>query len=406
MTGRDLLDQARESFGAHRLRAMLSALGIVCGIAAVVAAFAFAEGARRQAIADLGALGLNNVYVRAQAPAPDPRARRAPAVPALMRADAVAVAGRVGAVDMTAAARAAAVELRAGARADAALLVGVSEQWREVAGAAVARGRWFGAADHASRRRVAVLGAVSARALFGGGDPIGAYVRAGDAWFRVIGVLPETAGQGSARALDAARAAFVPIGAMDAPRGPGDSRHHAGEIVFRVRDDADVIHAARAIEDALTERHRGGDAFRVIVPRALLDARLRARRAMHALLIGVGGLALLIGGVGIMNIMLASVAERTQEIGIRRAFGATRRQIVRQFAVEAALLCVAGGVAGVPAGAALAWGVAALGGWPVAISGSSIVIAIALAASVGLGFGIYPARRAAALDPAEALRAD
>lgn len=407
MTRRDLLEQARASLRSQRLRALLSALGIVCGTAAVVAALAIGEGARRRALDEIGALGLANVYVRAEQGQTDPDRRRPAPVPALTVDDAAAVAARAGAVESFAAVRLAAAEVGAGARSDRATLAGVSAGWDRIAGVGVARGRWLRAGD--DRRRVAVIGMPLARALFGERDPVGQYVSAGDVWYRVVGVLAGTASRGQSGAvqvIDPGRAAFVPLAAMELRRGPGDTLRHVSEVVFRVRADADVMSAAAAIESRLRERHKGGGDFRVVVPRALLDARLRAERSTHALLLGIGALALLIGGVGIMNIMLANVVERTQEIGLRRAFGATRPQIVAQFAVEAALLCAAGGLAGVPAGAAFAWGMAALGGWPVAISVESVVLAVALAAGVGLGFGIYPARRAAALDPAAALRAE
>ena len=140
------------------------------------------------------------------------------------------------------------------------------------------------------------------------------------------------------------------------------------------------------------------------MPRELLQARLRAQRTFNGVLAGIGALALLISGVGIMNIMLASVAARVQEIGVRRAFGARRNEIIAQFAIEAATLCVAGGAAGLPLGVLLSWVVAIAAGWPVSVSPFAVMAALVLATGVGLLFGVYPARVAAAVDPIEALR--
>jgi putative ABC transport system permease protein len=155
------------------------------------------------------------------------------------------------------------------------------------------------------------------------------------------------------------------------------------------------------------QRRRAGavPSYEVVVPRELLEARLRTERTAGAVLIAIGGLALLIGGIGIMNIMLASVVERTGEIGVRRAFGAHRADIVAQFTIEAALVSAIGGVAGLVTGAGLAWSIAVAAGWPILISLPAIAWALALAVGVGLLAGVYPARVAAHLDPAHALRA-
>ena len=390
MTRSDLFDQAWTSLMAHRLRTLLSALGIVCGIGAVVAALAIGAGARRQALDELGALGLDNIYVRAE---------KAETFVPLTVDDAEAVAARVGAIDGVAIVRSAAVDLREGARLRQVDLTGVSPSWTRVVGATVTSGRWLRDDDTRARRRVAVLGEALARELFGTRDPVGAYVAAADTWYRVVGVA---AGAGR----DSARAVFVPASAMDVKRGGGDTPRHVSEIVYHVRPGADLHVTASAIDARLRERYPAGTALRVVIPRALLDARLRAQRATQALLAGIGAVALIVSGIGIMNIMLASVVERTHEIGIRRAFGATRSQIVRQFTIEAAVLCVAGGVAGVPAGALAAWMAAAAGAWPVSISAASVAFALTLAVAVGLTAGIYPARRAASLDPVLALRAE
>jgi putative ABC transport system permease protein len=406
VTIHDLAAEAIGAIGAHRLRTSLSSLGVVVGVATVIVGLAIGDGARRQALAETEVLGANNVYVQAEAPAErtDPRLPR-PA-PILRTDDADALAVALAGLDGVVAVRAA-VATVTGSRAEAqADVLGVTPGWRESAGVRIARGRWLQRADVAGRARVAVLSPALANRLFDG-DPLGRHLLVAGAWYRVVGVL-ESGGperRDPVQQLDTHARVLVPLPAMDVRLGEGDADTRLSEIALRVTSAADVTAAARAAEALLARRHPDGG-WRLLVPRALLAARLRARRTFDAVLLAIGGLALAISGIGIMNIMLANVAERTHEIGVRRAFGATARTIVAQFALEAALLCAGGGALGVPLGAAVAAAIAALGGWPIAIAPASIALALALAAAVGLLFGIYPARLAARLDPAVALRAE
>jgi putative ABC transport system permease protein len=191
---------------------------------------------------------------------------------------------------------------------------------------------------------------------------------------------------------------------MDISVGQGDGLDRVHEIVVRTGGAAEVEPAALAIEALAARRHPDDHRYEVIVPRELLAARLRARRAFDVVLAAVGLLALLISGAGIMNIMLASVAERTREIGVRRAVGARRREVLAQFAAEALVLCVAGAVAGVPLGIAMAAVAASVAGWTIGVSWWAIALALLLACGVAVGFGTYPARLAARIDPIDALR--
>ncbi len=405
MTGRDLVREALDSLAAHRLRATLSAVGVVTGVATVVAALAIADGARQQAVAEIGRLGIRNVIARATTDTESP-GRTAPV---LTTDDAAAIARRFPGADVSALRRLDA-DVRLGDFRVPATIAGVTPSWRATADLRVATGRWLAASD--LRLRTAVVGGHLARALFGGDDPIGQLVQAAGEWRTVVGVLEagdEAIASGGStstlQSIDPDRTLFVPMPSLDVSLGSGDTGTAVNEIVLRVAAGGDVVRAGAAASAALAARHDGAaDRFRIVVPRQLLNARLRSERHFHVLLLAIGAIALVISGVGIMNIMMASVAERAVEIGVRRAFGAPRRAILWQFAAEAGVLSAAAGVAGLPLGIVAATVTAWVAGWPVAISPVSLVVALGLALVVGLGAGLYPARLATDLSPTDALR--
>jgi putative ABC transport system permease protein len=397
---RALLRLGQKGLLQHKLRSTLSILGVVFGVAAVVAMSSVGEGARREAVAQIGALGIDTITLRVRPPAAGSSRG-----PGLSLGDAETVRRVVPGVVAVAPVREAPLPTAAQGRLDDAVVVGTTPGYREASRLALAHGRFITAVDLAEGKRVAVLGAGVADALFPLGDARGQRIQVGSDWFDVVGVLEARASArgkaGPIRSRDVNRAVFVPLPAMD--RG-GDGRPEGvDEIVLRVADAGQVAHAAEVAQRAV-ERSSGGAAFDVIVPREILRQKERTQRIFNVVTGAVAAIGLLVGGIGIMNIMLASVAERTREVGIRRALGATRADVAAQFLSESSLLTAVGGVAGVLGGIAGSLAIQRWAGWPTALSPLMLVVSVVMAVLVGVGFGFYPAWRAAHLEPMEALR--
>jgi putative ABC transport system permease protein len=387
-----------ESLLLHRLRSTLSVLGVVFGVASVVAMSSVGEGARREALAQVAGLGIDSVTLRA-------RPSMGPPAPGLSLRDVEAVRAVVSHAVAVAPLRELALPAQAGARAADVAVLGTTAAYQSAARLTLAAGRFLTDLDVEDGKRVAVLGASVARALLPGPGARDDAVQLGDDWFRVVGVLdgrPAPRGKtGPIRARDLNRAVIVPLPALD--RGDDTRPDGVDEIVLRL-DSAERVTASAEVARAVVGRSSGGAAFDVIVPREILRQKQRTQRIFDVVTGAVSAIGLLVGGIGIMNIMLAAVAERTREVGIRRALGATRRDIAAQFLAESSLLAVAGGLAGAVLGIAGSALIQRVAGWPTALSASMLLVAVLSALAVGVGFGFYPAWRAAALEPIEALR--
>jgi putative ABC transport system permease protein len=396
---RVLLRFGLRSLLLHKLRSSLSILGVVFGVSAVVAMASVGEGARQEAMAQIGALGIDTVTVRS---------RPAPGVPSsgLRLGQAESIRAVVPDVAVVAPVREASLSVAGGGRSIDVTAVGTTPDYRDAARLSLQSGRFLAPLDLQDQKRVVVLGATVARALFPFGDARGERVAVGGDWYQIIGVLEERASArgkpGPIRTRDVNRCVFVPWPALD--RGAADTRvDGVDELVVRVRS-ADQVVATAEVVRSLLARATGGAAFEVIVPREILRQRERTQRIFNAVTGAVAAISLLVGGIGIMNIMLASVAERTREVGVRRALGATRKDIAAQFLVESSLLTSIGGVLGAILGVVGAILIQRLAEWPTALAPAMLVTALLMAVLVGVGFGFYPAWRAAHLQPMEALR--
>jgi putative ABC transport system permease protein len=294
-------------------------------------------------------------------------------------------------------------------QADAPMVYGVSPSYVDIANLALVSGRFFDERETAGAAPVAVLGEGAAASLFGADEAVGRYVKVNEQWFQVIGVAgPQLTVQADVAGLpaqDRNNLMYVPLYSAIFRLEDGQSRQkdEIDGIYLQMRQGADMPSAAALLRGLLNVSHRQAGDFTIISPAELLAEQRRTQRIFEMVMVAIASISLLVGGIGIMNIMLASVMERTREIGIRRAIGAKRRDVIRQFLIETTIISLAGGIVGVIVGVALSRAIGYLAGWSTIVTTTSIVLAFVVSVTIGLVFGLYPAIRAAGLDPVKAL---
>ena len=388
----------------HRLRTALSVSGLLVGIAAVIVMVAIGEGTKRQILTRLQAMGTNLLVVSA-APAPGIAGRpRQVAVNTLLSAADASVIVKESAFAIAAAPSISrSLVLRWQDRNVTTALTGTTAEGLRIRNIQVGSGRLFDEGDDQQMRRVMVLGPTAARNLFAGADPIGRAIRIGNALFEVIGVARPRGIDPVGTDLD--DMAMIPLQTA-ARRVLNVPYVHA--IFVQARSSADLMTLERDVREILrsSRPERSGiiEPFIIQNQAALLRTERAAAQVMNQLIIGVAVLALLLGGIGILAVMLIAVRERMQEIGLRRAVGARRRDILAQFLSEAVLLAGAGGLSGVLTGASVALAIPFLGLGETVISSLPATVALLVSVSLGIVCGIYPALRAARMNPIDALR--
>jgi putative ABC transport system permease protein len=391
----------------HKLRSALTMLGIVIGVGAVIAMVSIGQGADAAVQAQIQALGRKLLMVIPGATTRAGVRSGWGGVSTLTVADARAIASECPSVASVAWAKRSIAQVIYAERNWSTQVQGVPPSYAEVREWRLSAGEFFTQRDEDSAARVAVLGQTVVDQLFGPGeDPIGAVIRVKDVPFRVVGVLRKL-GQTS-HGQDQDDVLMMPFSTAER-RVLGTQILGSVDMIFGSATEAAAVDAAtEEIALLLRARHRiqpdEDDDFTVRNLNEMALASQEASRVMTLLLASVASISLLVGGIGIMNILLVSVTERTREIGIRMAVGAKARHILLQFLVEATALSIAGGVAGALLGIAAARAVSALAGWPTLISPAAVVLGVVFSAVVGIFFGFYPARRAARLDPIAALR--
>lgn len=385
---------AFDALRANRLRSALTMLGVIIGVAAVVILVAIGSGAKQEVETQVEGLGSNIIIVV-------PGRFEFGSAPSVSRLtlDDVDLLGRVvGDRDRVAVSIASGETVRLGSRQAFATVNGVNENVPNVFDRVVARGDYLSATDVDTRRRVAVLGSSIARKIFRDVDPLGRQISIAGVRFRVIGVFEKV---GSTFGVDRDSEVHIPVTA--AQRLFGVDRIDGLAVKAPTADDVEPLR--KRLVAALQDKY-SGEEFSAVTQTQILGAVGRILGLLTLVLAAIAAISLLVGGVGVSNIMLVSVRERTREIGLRKALGARQRDILLQFLIEAVLLCVVGGVIGIALGVGAALLVSAVSPLPVLISWWSPALAFAVSAAVGIFFGVAPARRAGRLDPVVALRTE
>ncbi|MGZ4593647.1 MAG: ABC transporter permease [Actinomycetes bacterium] len=385
---------ALDALRGNRLRSGLTMLGVVIGVAAVVILVAIGSGAKREVEAQVEGLGSNIIIVV-------PGKFEFGAAPSVSRLtlDDVDLLGRVvGDRSRVAVSIASGETVSAGSRQMFATVNGVNENVPNVFDRKVVRGDYITAADVDTRRRIAVLGSAVARRIFGDVDPLGRQVSIAGVRFRVVGVFAKV---GSTFGVDRDAEVHIPVTA--AQRLFGVSRIDGLAVKAPTVDDIQPLQ--KRLVAALQDKYTGEE-FSAVTQTQILGTIGRILGLLTLVLAAIAAISLLVGGVGVSNIMLVSVRERTREIGLRKALGARQRDILLQFLIEAVLLCVVGGLVGIGLGVGAALVVDALTPLPAVIAWWSPALAFAVSAAVGIFFGVAPARRAGRLDPVVALRTE
>ena len=401
--------EAVEELWRRRLRTLLTLLGLIFGVGAIVAMQAVGEGSRREALRLVESLGLHNLIAVATPQDDDTLKETRARSLGLSIADARAALAVVPGAEAFAAEKPVKTHsVFSDYASGEAQASGVSADWFALSSLQVARGRALTAQDEDALAPVAVLGHQAATALFPRVDPLGKHVKVNHVWLEVVGVLADRdlgkdSFEGVPLGLESNRV-YLPLASARARFKFQEQEDEVDRFLLRLRDPQQLAAGASVLAAMLDQRHAGMRDYTLVVPQQLFRQHQQTQRIFQVVMGAIAGVSLLVGGIGIMNIMLANVLERRREIGLLRALGARRRDVVAQFLREASVICVVGALIGLLFGTVLAYLIATFAGWQVAWAPIPILLSAGFCALVGMAFGVYPARQAAQLDPITALR--
>lgn len=409
-----LLPDVREAIGQiahHKMRSALTLLGMVFGVGAVISMLAVSEGGRIESMQMIEGMGVRNLLIHSDEPNDDSLREIRQHSIGLSIADAKAIKETLHFVETWSGMRVFRTwSLFSYFGQSSAEVWGVSPAYFDLSGLEAAMGSLFTEDDNESFAQKAVLGSTTATTLFPNGDAVGNRVKVNYVWFEVAAVLrdrqlPSNNFQGEQIGGDSDRV-YIPLQTGLKRLDQTSWRSELTSVKVKITDDTDVSVAASAIQHLIDRRHGNQPDTRMVVPARLLEQQRQTQRIFTIVMSAVAGISLLVGGIGIMNIMLASVMERRSEIGLLRAVGARQMDIVRHFLIETAVIAIVGAVAGVIIGVVIAYSIAAFANWAVAWSVIGNLLAIVVCIAFAVGFGVYPALAAAKLDPVVALQSE
>ena len=403
----------------HKLRSLLTTMGVLFGTSSVIAMLAIGEGASHEAQEQIKLLGSQNVILRTLKPKQEANTgnQGRVAIYGLTNEDFDSIKSTFPGISSAVPVREIAAEVRVGTKVLVPRVMATVPSYQLATGRKIWDGRFLSEEDDRTRNSVCVLGTEVARALFPFESPLGLDVKIGADYYRVVGTLaPRVLISQATRQSSGGVTGevFIPFGTASARYGGLQVKNTSGsremeevdlhEVVIAVDEGRHVSVVAQASRALLARSHKDQNDYEVVVPLELLASAEETKRIFNIVLGSIAGISLLVGGIGIMNVMLATVTERTREIGIRRALGAKRRHIVVQFLVETICLSVGGGALGVALGLVIPLVVSSYAEIVTIVKPSAPILAFLISAGIGVVFGIYPAWRAASMDPVEALR--
>ena len=404
--------QAFDNLRAQKTRTLLTALGIVFGVGSVIGMMAIGAGAREESLRFIEQLGVRNILIDSlRATSRQEMQQRRRSSPGLTHRDARILRTNIDAIEELSARKTTRpTTVLPKPSQDPPDMYGVDPAYGLIHSLRFAEGGFFDQAHNQASSAVCVLGEAAKVSLLGYKPALGKFIKVNETWLQVVGVLEEqlmASPQSSGATLpDINNIVYVPLNTFEYrfwDRG-GNLKDELDGIELRLREDADSVEVAKVVTAVLDSTHRGTPDFTVTIPAALLAQQRRTQTIFTYVMVAIAAISLLVGGIGIMNIVLATVLERTREIGIRRSVGARRFDITRQFITESVLISASGGVLGIAFGFFLAWLIAQTAEWNTIVTPTSVAVAFGVSVTVGVLFGVYPAVKASRINPIEALR--
>jgi putative ABC transport system permease protein len=407
------ITQALGNLRAQKTRTLLTALGIVFGVGSVIGMLAIGSGAKEESLRFIEQLGVRNVLIDSRtANSQEEFQQRRRSSPGLSERDVRILQANIEGLETLSARRTMhPARVLPKPSHDVPELYGVRPSYSVIHSFHLAEGKFFDETDDGASATVCVLGESAKVNLLGYAPAVGKVIKVNDTWLTVVGVLTEQLMAGSqssgGQMQDINNIIYIPLNTLQYrfwDQSFANLKDDLDGIELRLKSDTDSIEVSKVVTAVLNSTHHNIQDFTVTIPAALLAQQQRTQTIFTYVMVAIAAISLLVGGIGIMNIVLATVMERTREIGIRRSIGARRFDIVRQFLTESVLISVGGGLLGIGFGFFLAWLIARTAEWKTIVTSSSVVIAFGVSVMVGVVFGIYPAVKASRINPIDALR--